>query len=135
MTSGCLKYLIFTCKEIFKKPCANPNFGVKKMGSHQSHSNAWHKFSMVITWRAQMLSAWEIYLLKALTEDILVLKYPHCLFWTNVPQSFCLWFQCNHTLTLLVPFHQFFAELGTTITRQPIQQKSCSNPLKMQEVL
>ena len=61
---------------------------------------------MVMTQGAHMLLACAIHHLKALTEEILVVKYPHCLicfFWINIPQSFCLRFQCNYTLTLPVP--------------------------------
>ena len=39
-------------------------------------------------------------------------KYPDCLFcffWINVPLSFCLTFQCNYTLTLLVPCAPLFS--------------------------
>jgi len=74
-------------------------------------THAWHKFWIVISRRAHMLLACAIHHLKALTEGILVLKYPHylfCFFWINIPQSFCLRFQCNYTLTLLVPCAPLF---------------------------
>jgi len=60
----------------------------------------------IISQRAHMLLACAIHHPKDLTEEILVLKYPHCFFcffWINIPQSFCLRYQCNYTLTLLVP--------------------------------
>jgi len=65
-----------------------------------------HDINLVISWWAHIVLACAIHNLKALTGEILVLKYPHCLFcffWINIPQSFCLWFQCNYTLTLFVP--------------------------------
>jgi len=43
---------------------------------------------MVITGRAHMLLSHAIHHLKALIEEMVVSKYPHCLFYTLSPKGF-----------------------------------------------
>jgi len=94
-------------RKMFKNPFTYPHFGVKKMGRHQNHS--W--VTKILNGNNSMSTHASAIHLKALAEEIVVSKYLHCLFcfvWINVPQTFCIRFQCSNTLSLSVPHAPHF---------------------------
>ena len=123
-------------RKLKKNPCAYPNLGVKKFVVLKI-THVWHKCWMVEIWWAHMLLAFAIYHLKAFTEEILVSKYPYCLFKYN----YCLidfWgfspkFWTKNARKLIKPCKDsYYSLVSNKISSQKIswRWRTRHNPLK-----